>query len=78
MQGFFISAARPAVVQLKKAARFLTTTGLTSKHAICRIPSTLYYILLYRLIICLNGSEKKKQKAKKKTKKKKTKKKNTF
>ena len=31
------SEARPAGVQLKRAAKLLTVSGLTTKHAVCRI-----------------------------------------
>ena len=40
------SEARPAGVQLKRVAKLLTVTGLTTKHAVCRITFMLYPILL--------------------------------
>ena len=51
------SEARPADVQLKRAAKFLTVIALTTKHAVCRITFMLYPILLWRIIIFLNWSE---------------------
>ena len=41
-----IIEARPAGVQLKRVAKLLTVTGLTTKHAVCRITFMLYPILL--------------------------------
>ena len=40
------SEARPAGVQLKRAAKLLTVIGLTIKHEVCRITLMLYPILL--------------------------------
>ena len=47
------SDARPTGVQLKREAKLLTVTALTTKHADCRIIFMLYPILLYHMIIFL-------------------------
>ena len=38
--------ARPAGVQLKRVAKLSTVTGLSTKHAVCRITFMLYPVLL--------------------------------
>ena len=50
------SEARPAGVQLKRAAAFFTVTGITTKHAVCRITFMLYAILLYYFFKYSTGS----------------------
>ena len=52
------SEAQPTGVQLKRSAKLLTVIGLTTKHAVYRITFMLYPILLKRMIIFLNWSEK--------------------
>ena len=52
------SEAQPIGVQLKVSAKLLTVNWLTTKHVVSRITFMLYPILLYRMIIFLNWSEK--------------------
>ena len=40
------SEARPTGVQLKRSAKMLTVTVLTTKHTVCRITFMLYPIFL--------------------------------
>ena len=44
------SEPRPTVMRVKRAAKLLTVIGLTTKHAICRITSTLQPVRLHRMI----------------------------
>ena len=41
----------PTGMQLKRKANALTVTGLTTKHAVCRITFMMYPVLLWRMII---------------------------
>ena len=41
-----MSEARPAGVQLKRAAKLSTVTGIKTKHTVCRITFMLYPVLL--------------------------------
>ena len=52
------SEDQPTGVQLKRSAKLLTVTGLTTKHAVCRITFMLYPVLLYRIGLLHLSTEK--------------------